>query len=149
MLGAGPLPNDRTHQLKIWGSCNVARSLNLGAGLLASSGRPLTPFAADPVLGRAGDIPEAPRGAGIETEDGFKTRTPSRWSFDVHGDYSFNLGGGQLVLVVDVFNLFDTTDPIDYDQNTELRPQIDNPDFGSRILYENPRSVRLGLRFDF
>ncbi len=148
-LGAGPLPNDRPHQLKLWGSYNVTGALNLGAGLWASSGRPLTPFAADPVLGRAGDIPEAPRGSGIETEDGFMKRTPSDWSFDIHADYQFPLGGGQLVLVVDVFNLFNSQDPINYDQNTEIRPQIDNPDYGQRILYQSPRSVRLGVRFDF
>ena len=148
-LGAGPLPNDRPHQLKLWGSYNVTDSLNLGAGFWASSGRPLTPFAADPVLGRAGDIPEAPRGSGIETEDGFKTRTPADWSFDIHADYGFTLGGGRLVLVVDIFNLFNSQDPIDYDQNTELRPLVDNPDFGHRILYQSPRSVRLGARFDF
>ncbi len=148
-LGAGPLPNDRPHQLKLWGSYNATNALNFGAGLWASSGRPLTPFAADPVLGRPGDIPEAPRGTGIETEDGFKTRTPANWSFDIHADYGFVLGGGRLVLVVDVFNIFNSQDAIDYDQNTELRPQIDNPDFGRRILYQNPRSVRLGVRFDF
>jgi hypothetical protein len=148
-LGAGPLPNDRPHQFKLLGSYNVTRSLNLGAGFWASSGRPLTPFAADPVLGRAGDIPESPRGAGIETEDGFKTRTPTSWSFDIHADYGFALGPGRLVLVVDIFNIFDSQDPIDYDQNTELRPQIDNPDFGRRTLYQNPRSARLGVRFDF
>jgi len=53
------------------------------------------------------------------------------------------------VLVLDVFNLFNSQDAIDYDQNTEIRPQIDNPDFGLRTLYQSPRSVRLGVRFDF
>jgi hypothetical protein len=76
-------------------------------------------------------------------------RTPSNWSFDIHADYQFSLGAGQLVLVVDVFNLFNSQDAIDYDQNTEIRPQIDNPDFGLRTLYQSPRSVRLGVRFDF
>ncbi len=148
-LGAGPLPNDRPHQLKLWGSYNVTNSLNLGAGFWASSGRPLTPFAADPVLNRAGDIPEAPRGSGIETEDGFMTRTPSNWSFDIHADYGFALGSGRLILVADIFNIFNPQDAIDYDQNTEIRFRVDNPDFGRRILYQNPRSVRLGVRYDF
>lgn len=148
-LGAGPLPNDRPHQLKLWGSYSVTNSLNLGAGFWASSGRPLTPFAADPVLNRAGDIPEAPRGSGIRTEDGFMTRTPSNWSFDMHADYGFALGGGRLILVADIFNIFNSQDAIDYDQNTEIRFRVDNPDFGRRILYQNPRSVRLGVRYDF
>jgi hypothetical protein len=148
-LGAGPLPNDRPHQLKLWGSYNVTSSLNLGAGFWASSGRPLTPFAADPVLNRAGDIPEAPRGTGIETEDGFMIRTPSNWSFDFHADYGFALGAGRLILVADIFNIFNSQDAIDYDQNTEIRFRVDNPDFGRRILYQNPRSVRLGVRYDF
>ena len=75
--------------------------------------------------------------------------TPSYWSFDVHADYRFRLGAGDLVLVVDVFNLLDSQDAIDYDQNTEIAPQVDNPDFGRRILYQDPRSIRLGVRFDF
>ncbi len=147
--GAGPLPNDRPHQLKLWGSYTVTEALSVGAGVWATSGRPLTPFAADPVLARPGDIPEAPRGSGIETEDGFMKRTPSYWSFDVHADYQFPVGRGRLVLVIDVFNLLDSQDAIDYDQNTEIAPQVDNPDFGRRIQYQNPRAVRLGMRFDF
>jgi hypothetical protein len=148
-LGAGPLPNDREHQLKLHGAYTFDVGLSLGGGLWASTGRPLTPFAADPVLGRAGDIPEAPRGTGIETEDGFKKRTATTWSLDIHADYQLSVGRGRVVLAVDVFNLFDTGDPVDYDQNTERRPQVLNPDFGSRIAYQEPRRVRLGVRYEF
>jgi outer membrane receptor protein involved in Fe transport len=101
------------------------------------------------VLGRAGDIPEAARGTGIETADGFKERTSTSWSLDLHADYQLAVGPGHLVFAVDVFNLFDNTDAIDYDQNTERRPQVLNPDFGSIIAYQEPRSVRLGVRYEF
>jgi hypothetical protein len=38
---------------------------------------------------------------------------------------------------------------VDYDQNTERRPQVQNQDFGRIIQYQNPREVRLAVRFEF
>ena len=148
-LGAGPLPTDRTHQLKVYGTYTLDGGLSLGAGVWASSGRPLTPMAADPVLSRIGDIPEAPRGSGIVTEDGFRTRTPYELAVDLHGDYRLGVGRGQLVVAVDVFNLLNRRDVLDYDQNTERAPRVLNPDFGQRIAYQEPRRVRLGVRYEF
>ena len=147
-LGAGPLPTDRPHQLKVYGAYSLDVGLNVGAGLAAGSGRPLTPMAANPASNRRGDIPEAPRGTGIETEDGFKTRTPFEWSFDLHADYGFALAGGRLVLAADVFNVFNLQRVVDYDQNTQRAYRVSNPDFGLVTQYQEPRQVRLGVRFE-
>jgi hypothetical protein len=49
-LGAGPLPNDRPHQLKVFGYYTWDNGLALGSGLVLSSGTPLTPLAAKPGL---------------------------------------------------------------------------------------------------
>ncbi len=143
-----PLPNDRPHQLKVLGSYRFDAGIGVGAGLLASSGRPLTPMAVNPVYGRAGEIPEAPRGSGIETEDGFTRRTQSEWSLDLHLDYELPLRTGRLVLILDVFNVLDRDGVTDYDQNTERDFGVLNPDFGRRTAHQAPRSVRLGLRFE-
>jgi hypothetical protein len=78
------LPNDRAHQVKVYGSYLFDAGIGLGASLLVSSGRPLTPMAASPVYDRPGEIPEAPRGSGIVTEDGFADRTPVEWTLDLH-----------------------------------------------------------------
>lgn len=49
------------------------------------SGAPLTAMASNPVYDSEGEIPESPRGAGFETEQKFKTRTPVQFNFDLHG----------------------------------------------------------------
>ena len=147
-LGEGPLPNDRPHQLKLYGSYAFGSGVNLGVGLSAGSGRPLTAMAANPVSGRRGDIPTTPRGDGFETVDGFQTRTPFEWSLDLHIDVPLALMGGRVVLSADVFNLFDTQQVRDYDQDTQLGYRLPNSDYGYVTRYQEPRQVRLGVRFE-
>jgi hypothetical protein len=149
-LGAGPLPNDRRHQGKVFGNYTFDFGLNVGAGLLLSSGTPLTPLAANPDYDSPGEIPEAPRGSGIQTVDGFKKRTPMEMQFDLHGDYSFRFGGTyRLVLLADAFNLFNQQRVTAYDNWTEQSFQVPNLDFGTRLAYQTPRQVRVGVRFEF
>ena len=60
------LPNDRPHQLKLYG--NYAWSaFNLGLGFNAGSGRSLTALASNPIYANAGEIPMTIRGEGMET----------------------------------------------------------------------------------
>jgi hypothetical protein len=148
-MGAGPLPNDRTHQGKVYGNYTFDMGLNLGLGLFVSSGSPLTALAANPAYDSPGEIPETPRGEGFETVDGFKTRTPVESTVDFHLDYRLPLGTQRLVLLADVFNLFDQQTVISYDNYTEQSFHSANPDFGRPWRYQNPRQVRLGLRFQF
>jgi hypothetical protein len=143
-----PLPNDRPHQIKLYGTYRFDSGISLGAAFQGSSGRPLTPMAASPVYGRAGEIPEAPRGSGIATEDGFLRRTPTEWTLDIHLDYELPLKTGRLVFLADVFNIFDRGGVTDYDQNTERTFGVLNPDFGRRIAYQDPRQIRLAVRFE-
>jgi outer membrane receptor protein involved in Fe transport len=145
----GLLPNDRPHQLRIYGSYLFDAGLGLGGAVRVSSGRPLTPMAANPVYSRAGEIPEAPRAGGLVTEDGFAERTPVSWSVDLHAEYSVALARNRLLLLVDVFNLFDHQGVVTYDQNTEVAFGVPNPDFGRRTSYQPPRRIRLGVRFEF
>ena len=152
--GDGPLPNDRTHQGKLYGNYSFDNGLNFGAGILMSSGRPLTAFAAHPAFGNSGEIPESPRGAGIETVDGFKTRTPVELAVDFHADYAFTFGGQRLVLIADVFNLFNRRTPLDYDNYTQTSFPTLNPDFGqparnSIATFQEPLRTRFGVRFEF
>jgi hypothetical protein len=148
-FGAGPLPNDRPHQGKIFGSYLTPFGLTVGVGATVGSGAPLTPLASNPAYRSAGEIPEAPRGSGIQTQDGFRERTPAEVQFDLHLDYGVPIAGKRLTLVADVFNLFDQQRAIDYDNFTESTFQVANPDFGRIIAYQLPRRVRLGARFAF
>jgi hypothetical protein len=61
-LGAGLLPNDRTHQVKLYGTYNIPIGVNFGAGIQLMSGKPLTALAANPNYNSRGEIPMTPRG---------------------------------------------------------------------------------------
>ena len=92
--GAGPLPLDRPHQFKVFGTYAFNPGVTVGLGFTAQSGTPLTALAANPVYDSDGEIPETPRGAGFETADGFRDRTPWTSTFDVHVDYRVPALGG-------------------------------------------------------
>jgi outer membrane receptor protein involved in Fe transport len=149
-LGAGPLPTDRTHQFKVYGNYLTNLGLNLGVGLSAYSGTPLTALAANPYYDNDGEIPETPRGGGFETVDGFRDRTPWNASVDVHAGYRLPvMDNRSLTITADVFNLFNRRAAQDYDNYTETSFQVPNPDFGRVIEFQNPIAARFGLRFAF
>jgi hypothetical protein len=78
----------------------------------------------------------------------------------VNGQASYNLklgGNRALVLLADVFNIFNTQTPIDYDAWVESTFGAVNPDFGragvSSVIagqqFATPRQLRVGARFEF
>jgi hypothetical protein len=155
-LGAGLLPNDRTHQLKVYGTYNIPLGLNLGAGINIGSGSPLTSMAANPNYASTGEIPMTPRGAGFQTVDGFKKRTPMEASINAHVDYAFGGSVRRVVLLMDVFNLGNLQRVTGYNYYYEY-PAFGtlNPDYGqvgnpvTKIGYQLPQQIRLGARFEF
>jgi hypothetical protein len=153
-LGTGPLPNDRPHQVKIYGAY-AWRGFTTGVSFRAGSGAPLTALATNPVYGDRGEIPETVRGVGIQTVDGFRRRGPTELALDLHLDRAFALRRTRRLLVgVDAFNLLDRRDPITYDTWTEIGFGVPNPDFGKPAAYggspltafEAPRQVQLVAR---
>jgi hypothetical protein len=156
----GILPLDRPHQGKVFGNYVVKSNLNIGVGWNISSGKPLTPLAPNPNYTNSGEIPTAARGSGIQTIDGFKTRTPVQNSTDLQASYIIRLGGPRRVtLLADIFNVFDQKPVLDYDTFTSLvfggGP---NPDFGAPISnvflgappqFQAPRQIRIGARLEF
>jgi len=154
-LGQGPLPLDRPHQIKIFGTYAFKYGLNVGANIALSSGKPLTELAANPAYDSAGEIPTTPRGDGYMTVDGFKTRTPFDAITSVHGDWGLHLHGPtRLVLSADVFNLFNQQTVLDYDPNLETSFLAPNPDLGQPSRFnlaqlQTPRQIRFGVRYEF
>jgi hypothetical protein len=157
-LGAGLLPNDRTHQFKVYGTYNLPVGLNLGAGINVGSGQPLTQMAANPNYASPGEIPMTPRGAGMQTVDGFRKRTPMEVAMNAHADYSFGKSASarRVVLLVDAFNLGNLQRVVGYNNWYEY-PSFGtrNPDFGqvgnpvTWVGYQTPQQIRFGARFEF
>jgi hypothetical protein len=160
-LGAdGILPLDRPHQFKAFGNYAWNNGLNLGLVLNLSSGKPLTPLAANPNYGGGGEIPTGSRASGIQTIDGFRTRSPFESQVDLQASYNLKLTGPRnLTLIADVFNLFNERRTLNYDNWTELSFRVPNPDFGAPISrtqsspqfpqFQTPIQVRIGARFSF
>jgi Carboxypeptidase regulatory-like domain/TonB-dependent Receptor Plug Domain len=155
----GILPLDRPHQVKLFGNYVFPKGLNVGMNINLSSGKPLTPMAANPVYDSAGEIPTAPRGSGIQTVDGFLTRTPFESQLDLQASWALKIGGSRrITFTADVFNLFNQTRTIGYDQDTELNASTANVDFGKPVnsllggtppQFQIPRALRVGARFEF
>lgn len=156
-LGCGQLPNDRTHQFKVYGSYAFS-ALNLGVGFNAGSGKPLTALAANPNYDSGGEIPTGVRGSGINSADGFAERSPLETQIDLHADYTVKFGGQRLILLADVFNLTNRQEATDYDNWTQRTFSAgENLNYGlptaggnaAQTSYQNPRQVRLGARFEW
>jgi hypothetical protein len=155
----GILPLDRPNQVKLFGNYMFKSGLNIGMNVNLSSGKPLTPMAANPVYDSAGEIPVAARGTGIQTIDGFMTRTPFESQVDLEASWALKIGGNRrLTLMADVFNLFNEKRVLNYDQDTELNAGTPNPDFGKPVnsllggtpaQYQVPFTLRVGARFQF
>ena len=155
----GILPLDRPHQVKIYGNYSWTSGLNVGAGINLSSGRPFTPFAANPNYGSDGEIPVSARGSGIQTIDGFMKRSPFESQVDLQASYTLRAASQRRVtFLADVFNVFNQKRVLYYSQNTQLDNNQDNPDFGKPIntnlggnppQFQAPFNMRVGVRFEF
>jgi hypothetical protein len=155
-IGCGVLPNNRTHQIKMFGSY-LWRDFNVGLGFTAGSGRSLTDLAANPNYDNSGEMPRAIRGSGFETVDGFREHSPVEVLVNGHVDYALKFGGRQMMLIADVFNLFNNQDATNYDYCSEVAFDAPNPNFGQPVngcedsftSFLDPFQLRFGVRFEF
>ncbi|MEJ7732822.1 MAG: TonB-dependent receptor [Polyangiaceae bacterium] len=170
----GPLPGDRTHEIKVFGAKDFdlgkRMQLQLGLRVNARSGEPTSVLGAEDVIGYGGDeVFILQRGAG--------ERLPWIFSVDPHVGWGFELGkDSALTLYMDVFNVFnfqgvtridDTYTnsgvlPVDgadsFDRIGEVRRTSDggpltqadlNPNFGKPTQYQSPRTFRFGGKVTF
>ena len=124
------------------------KAVNFAASWLIQTGIPLTPLAAHPAYGNAGEIPITPRGS--------LGNTPLTFPLDLHADYTYRLGETKRIKVIaDLFNIGNQTRLNFIDTWTETAPGSPNPDYlkpGTNVVanpYETPFSARLSVRFEF
>ena len=174
----GPLPGDRTHQLKVYAArefdAAYQTKFTLGGGAQALSGAPTSYLGSHPIYGED-EVAILPRGSG--------DRLPWEITADVHGGFTFApVKGHNVEVTLDVFNLFNfqsatladesyTFDDVNPLQNcaatstdsctradlgkvqtvdgTDLPEESINPNFGQPKQFQAPRTVRFGLRWSF
>ena len=141
---SGPLPTDRRHSVKLFGSYSFGArhdGLTVGLGFDSQSGAPISSNGWNPAYNRA-EFPESPRGS--------LGRTDTLWRLDLHADYPFRVGDSRsLRLIADVFNLTNAQNVVNVEQRRLVAANIVNPNFLKPTFYQAPRRVRLGVRFDF
>ena len=144
----GPLPNDRPHVFKLFGSAQITRELRFGVFASWQSGTPLNELGALPNL-PASDVFLSLRGSA--------GRGPSLWDLNFRSTFVLPAVARSVAsrIVLDVFHLgsprravsFDQVHYQDVDENgTQILP---NPNYLKPTRYQPPMSVRLGLIADF
>jgi len=169
----GPLPGDRTHQVKLFGAKEWAllpeHHLTTGTGLRAHSGEPTNYLGAHPIYG-PDEAYILPRGSG--------ERTPWEFSADLQIGYRYKVDKDKSVqATIDVFNLLNFQAATSTDQRytqsfvlpvangkanadgtipglknadgSPFDPTTKNPNFGNPNRYQPPRMFRFGLRATF
>lgn len=152
----GPLPTDRPHVFKAYGSYALDGGLTLGAIVNAMSGTPVTE---EWVLDSPGYFPFNRKNLG---------RTPFLWFVNVYAEQRIRIQGrNRLFFSLNIDNLFDTATaliiyPRRYNEN--LSPGYDtllsgdwappegitlHPLFQKELGFYPPISARLGIRFLF
>ena len=159
----GYLSNDRRQQLMLNGSYNFNFGLTVGGGVYYRTGTPVTAMGYDAAY-RNWELYLSKRGEFGRTDD--------EWEGNLHLGYPIKLGDLELNVLMDVFNLFNLQgetrrslrytvtqdyDVLDYDTG-EPNPPITrddasrpptNPAFNRTNQWQEPRSIRLGVRLTF
>ncbi|MDX1455330.1 MAG: TonB-dependent receptor [Gammaproteobacteria bacterium] len=146
----GPLPNDRTHSLKLFGAYQFAPNWRVGGNFTMSSGRPMSAFGVAPEDSILGYGSEYFYAGGAPEYRGKRGETPATVRLDLSVDYDMTMASGATVnLGVDVFNVFNFVNA------TEMVEQIETDSGNPNYLYglpsanQTPRYVRLRAQFDF
>jgi hypothetical protein len=162
----GPLPNDRTHQAKLYGSYHWRFGLTSGFVAQYSSGTPI-----DKKGSLTGSTPRSVafgRGQRFITPRGSGGRTPDLFTLDLHLGYTLRIGSAlSLRLFGDLFNVTDAQRAVGVDEVwtfAQAPRTVDpnecggpgtgpgtacpqgNPKWGGPLTFQDPRTVRLGTR---
>lgn len=152
----GDLPNDRRHQVKVFGSYAVTENFNIGANFQFWTGRPKNAFGYHPT-----DVFAQAYGSesfyknGVLAPRGSEGRTNSYWNFDLTASYNFDLGEDyDLTLRADIFNVFgnDTVTEVNeiYDDEGDVAGSGSvNPNYGLPTAWQSPRYMRLSVNLKY
>lgn len=142
----GPLSNDRRHQFKVSGLYNTPWKVSVGLSAYWRSGTPLTRYGYSDAYGRY---------EFFLTSRGAEGRTPDNYDADLHLGYPIDIRGTRLNVLLDVFNILNTQQPVllderwGFQESDNASPTPVNPNYLKPILRTPPITARLGLRLSF
>lgn len=138
----GPLSNDRAIIANAGFTYNWDNGFSTTLLSKFQTGTPLSKLYGLIDYDNAGELPAGGRGGW--------GRTPNTITFDWSGQYMLKLHGSQRIAFrADVFNLFNASRPMTYDQNYEASVGVVNLNYGNVATYQRARQVRLGFKYQF
>lgn len=151
MTGAfGDLPNDRRHQLKGYANYNINDNWSVNGSFTYQSGRPRNAFGVNPVDPFAALYgAESFYNQGVLVPRGSLGETDDIYNIDVGARYALDTRNGRFMVRLDVFNLFDFDNVTEIDEGADLNSGAVNSTFGLPLRFQRPRTMRLGLQYDF
>ncbi len=145
----GLLPNDRAHTLKAWGVYQFDNGLRIGANLLAQSGRPISCFGVHPSDAFAADYGASSHFCqGNAVGRGSLGRTSMLRKLDLNLQYDLEVGGRDVLLSMDIFNVLNTARPVRFNEDGDTGSGAANPNYRLVTAYQSPRAIRLSARFN-
>lgn len=142
----GPLSLDRRHQFKAQVTWLTPIGLSASLSGYVRSGAPRTRLGWFDTYGR----PEL-----FLTERGAEGRTPTNAEADLHVEYPIHAGRLDITPILDLFSLFDSQSAVTVDnrwafaQEDNASPRPTNARYGEGIVFQDPRTLRLGVRVSF
>jgi len=150
----GPLPNDRTHQLKAYGYFQMNTEWLFGANLAVASGRPKNCIGNDPVdaIGYGASYFECDN---MASPRGSRGRLPWTWQLDMNAEWRPGWANHQLAFTANVFNVFNSQKKTAIIEVAETgsfdkagKP-IKSDDYLRAVAFQTPRYFQFGVRYDF
>ena len=157
-FATGYLPNDRRHQLKVYGAYGINEEWIVSANLRIASGAPVSCFGYyDPDGTIDHDSHEAdPIGYGASYHTCFgapftpgKETTPWTHRLDVGVSYKPAMFDHKLKFGLNIFNLFNERKVTSWDQNSEDGPYSVSNTYKLPVSYTTPRSLQFSMTFDY
>ena len=148
----GDLPNDRRHQLKVWAGWEFANRWQASAAMHFASGRPRNAFGyhpTNPYARRLGAVSFYQQGTLVPR--GSLGTTANVYRLDLGLKYSMDgFLGGTLIARLDVFNVLDLDAELEVDERADRwGGWRASSTFALPIRFQQPRTVRFGLRYQF
>jgi hypothetical protein len=151
----GWLPNDRRHNVKLFGAYAFDFGLQLGGNFYYTSGRPVNAFGVHPTDHFAQEYgADSFFSFGVATPRGGQGRTDDVYGFDTMIKYDFGLVGLDWNVRLDVFNIFNNqavTEVNEYSEQESSSPPnyVADPNYKLPTHYQQPRAVRFGVGVNF
>lgn len=156
--GFGNLPNDRRHQLKVFGAWQFLPDWRASGIVNLASGRPENCFGNHPT-----DEFAAAYGAEsffcdltadgvynpVATPRGSLGTTPATYRLDLGLEYRPEWAQKRLGVKLDVRNLFNSKRVTEVNEIGELGPGDQNPNYRLPTAFQTPRTVRVALSYDW